>query len=179
MAARTRWITTGATIAILAWVLALTTAADAASVAHWRFDNDGKLDGASPSGTPFVDETGGHNANFFGTLANSHWSADVPGLQIYDPALAAFVPNSLSMTLGSNSTIQAGGSTTLPTATSATPFTFECFIKTPDVFTEAKTVFEHRGEDAREAASSCSSPRTNGCNSARPTTPGRSRSPTD
>ena len=55
------------------------------------------------------------------------------------------------MDLGPNSMIQAGGSTTLPTAASATPFTFECFIKTPDVFTEAKTVFEHRSEDARHS----------------------------
>ena len=149
MATRTHWTKAAAAIAMLGWILAVSTAAQAANVAYWRFDNDGRPDGASPSGTVFVDETGNHNADFFGTLANSHWSADVPAAQIYDPALSAYVANTLSMDLGPNSMIQAAGSTTLPTASSATPFTFECFIKTPDVFTETKTVFEHRSEDAR------------------------------
>ena len=56
----------------------------------------------------FVDETGNHNAVFFGTTANSHWSADVPAAQIYDPSLSGYVANTLSMDLGANSMIQAG-----------------------------------------------------------------------
>src|SRR3990172_331642 len=86
MATRTRWTKAGALVAAMGWTLAVSTAAGGAHVAHWRFGN--------------------HDAGFFGTLANSHWSADVPAARIYDPLLSGYVANSLSMALGPNSMIQ-------------------------------------------------------------------------
>jgi hypothetical protein len=151
MTTRTRWTKAAAVAALLGCILAAPTFATAAAVAYWRLDNDGKLAGETPSGTPFIDQTGNHNAVFFGTTANSHWSADVPVAQVYDPSLSGFVANALSFELGVNSMIQAGLSTTLPTASSATPFTFECFVRAPDAFAESKTLFEHRSEDAQHS----------------------------
>ena len=46
MATRTRWTKAAAVVAMLGWILAVSTAAAAANVAYWRFDNDGQPDGS-------------------------------------------------------------------------------------------------------------------------------------
>jgi len=112
---------------------------------YYTFDE--KSNGTLPTGAAGeVNDSSGaaHHGTFVGTNANSNWSNNVPGFQIYDPLTATYRANTTSFRFGTNSAINVLSSTRLPTANSDNAFTFETFIQIPNAVGQTAQVFEHR-----------------------------------